>query len=427
MADKKFKLKKLPNGPEIALTVDLSVGRSAESDLKLVEGSPSRKHARLFVTADSVSVQDLGSTNGTFVNDKRITSKVQLSAYDRVRFDVEEFLFEVELPEPPSDLTVRRPLPAASVPPPQARPAASPPAATPPPPPAAPPRVAAPPPAPAAKPAVMPAPEPSAPARAPVPAPAPAAPAAAPAAAAPPAASPPAAAPPQPAAPAPPAAAAPAARASPASADVVADSQRVKVPAGWVDNAPSAGGNKTQFMTPEQMEAERRRAMAGVVAEAAHGRVDTPSLIVPGESEGSTRIQLRAAAAGKKEWSVGSEGEREILIKRVGVSALHAKIVNDGNRWKVIDQLSANGTFVNGKRCNVSYLAAGDRIAFGSVECTFQLPKGGAADLFGARAGTAAGSGSAAPATKLKKVLVIAGIAFVITLVVLFLLLSRFG
>jgi hypothetical protein len=246
----------------------------------------------------------------------------------------------------------------------------------------------------------MPAPETPAPARAPVPAPAAA----------------------------PPAAAAPAARASPAAApDLVADSQRVKVPAGWVDNAPSAGGNKTQFMTPEQMEAERRRAMAGVVAEAAHGRVDTPSLIVPGESEGSTRIQLRAAAAGKKEWSVGSEGEREILIKRVGVSALHAKIVNDGNRWKVIDQLSANGTFVNGKRCNVSYLAAGDRIAFGSVECTFQLPKGGAADLFGARAGTAAGSGSAAPAGKLKKVLVIAGIAFVITLVVAFFLLSRFG
>jgi len=201
----------------------------------------------------------------------------------------------------------------------------------------------------------------------------------------------------------------------------------VKVPAGWIDNAPSAGGNKTQFMTPEQMESERRRAMAGAVAEAAHGRVDTPSLIVPGESEGSTRIQLRASAAGKKEWNVGSEGEREILIKRVGVSALHAKIVNDGNRWKVIDQLSANGTFVNGKRCNVSYLASGDRIAFGSVECTFQLPKGGAADLFGAPARAGTGAGAAASGGKLKKVLVIAGIAFVITLVVLFVLLSRFG
>ena len=75
-----------------------------------------------------------------------------------------------------------------------------------------------------------------------------------------------------------------------------------------------------------------------------------------------------------------SLADREIARAR----ALHAKLVSDGKRWKVVDQLSANGTFVNGKRCNVSYLAAGDRIAFGSVECTFQLPKGGAADLFGA-------------------------------------------
>ena len=42
-----------------------------------------------------------------------------------------------------------------------------------------------------------------------------------------------------------------------------------------------------------------------------------------------------------------------------GVSALHAKIANEGERWKVIDQMSANGTFVNGKRANVSYLVVG--------------------------------------------------------------------
>jgi len=362
MADKKFSLRKLPNGPEIPLTADLSVGRGADSDLKLVEGSPSRKHARLIVTADSVCVEDLGSTNGTFVNDQRVTVRVPLNSADRIRFDMEEYLFRVEILEPPSDLTIRRPLPAA-----------------PPPPAAAPPRTAGPKP--------------------------PAAGAAAPAT------SPTAAA-----------AAAPAARAAPA-ADLVADSGRVKVPAGWVDNAPSAGGNKTQFMTPEQMEAERRRAMAGVIDDAAHGRVDVPSLIVPGESGTPTRIQLRASAPGKREWNVGSEGEREILVKRVGVSALHAKIVNDGNRWKVIDQLSANGTFVNGKRCNVSYLASGDRIAFGSVECTFQLPKGDVAGVIRGHAnGGTAGSGS-----KLKMVLVIAGIAFVITLVVLYVLLNKFG
>ncbi len=202
----------------------------------------------------------------------------------------------------------------------------------------------------------------------------------------------------------------------------MAESGRVKVPAGWIENAPSAGGNKTQFMTPEQMEEQRKRALSASAGQSAGGRVDTPQLVVPGDPDGSMRIQLRATASDKQEWSVGSEGEREILIKRVGVSALHAKIVNDGKRWKVVDQLSANGTFVNGKRCNVSYLSSGDRIAFGSVECIFQLPKGG-----GGGGGASPSRSTGSSDGKVKKVLIIAGIAFVITLVVLFVLLSKLG
>jgi pSer/pThr/pTyr-binding forkhead associated (FHA) protein len=314
MADKKLTLKKLPDGPEIVLTADLTVGRAAENDLRLVEGSPSRRHALISVGAEGVAVQDLGSTNGTFVNDKRIDGQVKLNSNDRVRFDVEEYLFKAESTVPPGDMTVRR----------------------------------------AATPAV-----------------------------------------------------------------VVADSGHVKVPAGWVDNAPSAGGNKTQFMTPEQMAQERQRAQAAASGVAAMGRVETPLLLVPGDPDGAMRVQLRATSTDKKEWTVGSEGEREILIKRPGVSALHAKIVNDGNRWKVIDQLSANGTFVNGKRCNVSFLASGDRISFGGVECTFQLPSGGAA----AAAGPAAGGGGAG----ISRILVIAAVSFIVTLVVLYLVLRKLG
>ena len=312
MSDRKFTLKKLPNGPELALTGEVTVGRSAESGLKIVEGSPSRKHALLSVADDGVSVQDLGSTNGTFVNDKRIDAKVKLNNNDRVRFDVEEYLFHAEEPPAPkSDLTVRRAVPPK---------------------------------------------------------------------------------------------------------DVVAESQRVKVPAGWVDNAAAQGGAKTQFMTPEQMEAERRRLQSSSAAADPLGNVDTPLLIVPGNPEGAMRVQLRAGSTDKKEWTVGCEGEREILIKRVGVSALHAKIVNDGKRWKVVDQLSANGTFVNGKRCNVSYLASGDHISFGTVECVFQLPSGGGSS-----------SSESTSRSGLSKVLMIAGVSFAITLILLYLLLRKFG
>lgn len=45
------------------------------------------------------------------------------------------------------------------------------------------------------------------------------------------------------------------------------------------------------------------------------------------------------------------------------VSRRHAKIVREGNRFKLIDQ-SANGTFVNGKRVKEAYLKDGDVLIF---------------------------------------------------------------
>jgi hypothetical protein len=70
---------------------------------------------------------------------------------------------------------------------------------------------------------------------------------------------------------------------------------------------------------------------------------------------------------------------------------------------------------VNGKRSNVSYLTAGDRVRFGPVECIFQTSRAGAAP----RRSTA--SGGAERAESKGKTLMIAGIAFVATIVILFL------
>ena len=51
----------------------------------------------------------------------------------------------------------------------------------------------------------------------------------------------------------------------------------------------------------------------------------------------------------------------------------------EGKRWKIVDQMSANGTFVNNKRSSVSYLASGDRLRFGPVDCIFWMPAGASA------------------------------------------------
>jgi DNA-binding CsgD family transcriptional regulator len=59
------------------------VGRGSEADLQLDDESVSRRHALFRVGEDELaSVDDLGSRNGTFVNDRRIAGRVQLAAGD---------------------------------------------------------------------------------------------------------------------------------------------------------------------------------------------------------------------------------------------------------------------------------------------------------------------------------------------------------
>ncbi len=67
----------LPSGKEII------VGRSSDLEMVLVEDMVSRKHARIFWDNDQIEIEDLGSTNGTFVNGEKI-KRATLKEGDRV-------------------------------------------------------------------------------------------------------------------------------------------------------------------------------------------------------------------------------------------------------------------------------------------------------------------------------------------------------
>ncbi len=67
-------------GGEFPLKGDkqLIIGRSSELDIVLVEDMVSRKHAKITITAGKISIEDLGSTNGTFVNGEKVkTSRIK--------------------------------------------------------------------------------------------------------------------------------------------------------------------------------------------------------------------------------------------------------------------------------------------------------------------------------------------------------------
>ena len=74
----------------------LVVGRDASCDVVVSEDGVSRQHARLLLQNGSVWLQDYGSRNGVYVNDKRLARPVEVSVGDRLRVGSHEFTLELE-------------------------------------------------------------------------------------------------------------------------------------------------------------------------------------------------------------------------------------------------------------------------------------------------------------------------------------------
>jgi DNA-binding winged helix-turn-helix (wHTH) protein len=71
-------------------------GRDTRADIRLDSPKVSRRHAHFVVNGTQVSVQDLGSKNGTFVGGTRLTGRVMLQDRDQVRLGPFTFVFSVE-------------------------------------------------------------------------------------------------------------------------------------------------------------------------------------------------------------------------------------------------------------------------------------------------------------------------------------------
>jgi FHA domain len=75
---------------------DLVLGRGERAEIRLEDPFASSRHARVYEQGNVVVIEDLGSTNGTYLNEELLQSARPLHPGDRVRIGDSEFSFEVD-------------------------------------------------------------------------------------------------------------------------------------------------------------------------------------------------------------------------------------------------------------------------------------------------------------------------------------------
>lgn len=263
---------------------ELLIGREG-CDITLTSQHSSRKHAKVLLAEGVLRVEDLGSANGTFVNEERVEVS-ELEPGDEVRFDTEVFLVDGPAAKKPAEedtgddsRTVLRPAAPDKQPEPGKK-------------------------AEAEK-KVEPEKKPDAPAE------------------------------PEP---------------EPEESDRKA----------WYER-------ETPNMTRKVESGDLRDQFAEGATQIVRGveDIEMPSLIgTSGDWSG------RVISLEKEAMTIGRSGT-DVVLDEPSVSTKHAQIVRDGERWKIVDLMSANGVYVNGKKTQVAFLSPGDAVRFGRLEMRF--------------------------------------------------------
>jgi hypothetical protein len=134
----------------------------------------------------------------------------------------------------------------------------------------------------------------------------------------------------------------------------------------------SSGPQGTRLFSAEEL-----RQVAREAAPVLLGRASATTPVLEGASGAflGRRLSLRSGRQ-----TIGRRADNDIVLDDLSVSASHAWIMNQQNHYVVMNTLSTNGTFVNGKRIHEATLRHGDRVRFGQVEFTFLTRERGTGD-----------------------------------------------
>lgn len=159
--------------------------------------------------------------------------------------------------------------------------------------------------------------------------------------------------------------------------EAVAPTKENEIPAMWSENAGLEQASGTEFFSED----------SGSDAAQAYreGRLQLPTIAnqarLVGLNLGITAkiYELGGDAnepTSERVWKIGRDQDSvDICIAESSVSGMHAQLVNEQSRWKIVNWMSTNGTFVNEQKGLSTYLKSGDIIRIGSAELAFELPE----------------------------------------------------
>jgi pilus assembly protein CpaF len=101
---------------------EITIGRVQGNDIVLPKGNVSKQHSRITLETDKCTIVDLKSTNGTYVNNRRINGPQAVLIEDKVY--IGDFMIQVEIPQavaaPPTPMPMAKPSPSDERPAPMA-------------------------------------------------------------------------------------------------------------------------------------------------------------------------------------------------------------------------------------------------------------------------------------------------------------------
>ena len=283
------------SGETIEIASDTSVGRGSDCDLTVDNTEVSRHHAQFRVTDEGVSLEDMKSANGSFIQGESLEGTQLLHHGDKLRFGPCVFEFSCEsaaTEEDEGDVT--------TISPPSSEPAAAPLVAE--------------------------------------------------------------------------IAAKSDEDGSQGSIEVMPRNKNL--PPAWVDDGPSHTVVFSLADVEKMASGQDEEELAEWEA-----KIEGPTLLILSGKDAGQPYKLQNSGE-LSFWTIGKGGashDLSIIIDDPSVSDYHAKLVHKEGRWKIIDQMSTNHTYVNGEQYNSAFLSPKDSIRFGGVNAMFLMPQAGAA------------------------------------------------